>query len=109
MKKIQGDFNTKNKEKVKVEKNPRLETDLKAEELIRGEMVGLGKKGLSRYCFIYKDKLVNVTLMHLFVRDCNNLLSGESFSISLPDKYDVPGTFVVFCTEVKHTKPEWGK
>ena len=90
MKKIQGDFNTKNKEKVKVEKNPRLETDLKAEELIRGELVGLGEKGLSRYCFNYKDKLVNITHGHLLVRDCNNLLSGESFSIRLSEKYDVP-------------------
>ena len=66
---------------MKVEKNPRLETNLIAEELIRGEMVGLGKKGVAKNCFIYKDKLVNVTSQYLFVKDCNNLLSGKSDSI----------------------------
>ena len=108
MKKIQEDFNQKNPDKVKDGKIPRLEPDIKAEDLIRGEMVGLGARGIPRNCFIYQDKLVSVTHYRLFLRDCNNLLSGESASILITEKYGGKGIIVDACTEVRHTKPEWG-
>ena len=71
-------------------------------------MVGKGKAGLARICFVYHDKLVNVTHQHLHVMDYNNLLSGQSFSIGISKKYDGAGIYVVACTEVKHTNAEWG-
>ena len=71
-------------------------------------MVGLGKKGVAKNCFIYKGKLVNVTSQYLFVRDCNNLLSGKSDSIVIEKQIGIKGVNVLACTEVKHPKPEWG-
>ena len=79
--KIQGDFNEKNPAKVRVQRNPRLEPELKVEDLERGELVGQGEKGLARNCFVYDDKLVNITHQHLTVHDYKDLLNGKSASM----------------------------